>query len=65
MKKKNDADMLADIVRVSNRYVMCPALVLNDQTYTHQELFGLAGSICETQKKFNGDITGIMAESRK
>ena len=28
MKKKNDADMLAAIVRASNRYAMRPALVI-------------------------------------
>ena len=48
MKKKNDVDMLAAIVLASNRYAMRPALVLDDRTYTYQELFGLAGSICET-----------------
>lgn len=48
MKKTNDADMLAAIVRASNRYAMRPALVIDDRTYTYQELFGLAGSICET-----------------
>ena len=48
MKKINDADMLAAIVRASNHYAMRPALVLDNQTYTYQELFGLAWSICET-----------------
>ena len=42
MKKTNDADMLAAIVRASNRYAMRPALVIDDRTYTYQELFGLA-----------------------
>ena len=37
--------MLAAIVRASNRYAMRPALVIDDRTYTYQELFGLAGSI--------------------
>lgn len=34
MKKINDADMLAAIVRASNHYAMRPALVLDNQTYT-------------------------------
>ena len=32
--------MLAAIVRASNRYAMRPALVIDDRTYTYQELFG-------------------------
>ena len=35
--------MLAAIVRASNRHAMRPALVIDDRTYTYQELFGLAG----------------------
>lgn len=64
MKKKTDADMLAAIVRASNRYAMRPALVVDDRTYTYQELFGLAGSICETLRNFKEDIIGITAENR-
>ena len=64
MKKKNDADMLAVIVQASNRHAMRPALVVDDRTYTYQELFGLAGSICETLKNLNEDIIGIAAENR-
>ena len=61
MKKINDADMLAAIVRASNHYAMRPALVLDNQTYTYQELFGLAWSICETLRNsirlmFNGEV---------
>lgn len=59
MKKTNDADMLAAIVRASNRYAMRPALVIDDRTYTYQELFGLAGSICETLRNLKEDIIGI------
>ncbi|WP_287679859.1 amino acid adenylation domain-containing protein [Bacteroides sp.] len=61
--KKNDADMLADIFQASNRYAMRPALVLDDRTYTYQELFGLAGSISETLRNLKEDIIGIMAEN--
>ena len=61
--KKNDADMLAAILQASNRYAMRPALVLDDRTYTYQELFGLAGIICETLKNLKEDIIGIMAEN--
>ena len=64
MKKTNDADMLAAIVRASNRYAMRPALVIDDRTYTYQELFGLAGSICETLRNLKEDIIGITAENR-
>ena len=64
MKKKNDADMLAAIVQASNRYAMRPALVIDDRTYTYQELFGLAGSICETLRNLKEDIIGITAENR-
>ena len=64
MKKTTDADMLAAIVRASNRYAMRPALVVDDRTYTYQELFGLAGSICETLRNFKEDIIGITAENR-
>ena len=63
MKKTNDADMLAAIVRASNRYAMRPALVIDDRTYTYQELFGLAGSICETLRNLKEDIIGITAET--
>ena len=62
MKKKNDADMLAAIVQASNRHAMRPALVIDDRTYTYQELFGLAGSICETLRNLKEDIIGITAE---
>lgn len=48
--------MLAAIVRASNRYAMRPALVIDDRTYTYQELFGLAGSICETLRNLKEDI---------
>ena len=61
--KKNDADMLAAILQASNRYAMRPALVLDDRTYTYQELFGLAGSICETLRNLKEDIIGITAEN--
>lgn len=54
--------MLAAIVRASNRYAMRPALVIDDRTYTYQELFGLAGSICETLRNLKEDIIGITAE---
>ena len=64
MEKKNDADMLAAMVQAANRYAMRPALVLDDQTYTYQELFGLAGSICETLRNLDGDTVGIAAENR-
>ena len=64
MKKINDADMLAAIVRASNHYAMRPALVLDNQTYTYQELFGLAWSICETLRNLKEDIIGITAENR-
>lgn len=64
MEKKNDADMLAAMVQASNRYAMRPALVLDDRTYTYQELFGLAGSICETLRNLHGDTVGIAAENR-
>ncbi|WP_346712744.1 AMP-binding protein [Mediterranea massiliensis] len=63
MKKKNDADMLAVIARASNCHAMRPALVLDDRTYTYQELFGLAGSICETLRNLKEDIIGITAEN--
>ena len=63
MKKKNDADMLAAIVRASNHHAMRPALVLDDRTYTYQELFGLVGSLCETLKNLKEDIIGITAEN--
>ena len=56
--------MLAAIVRASNRYAMRPALVIDDRTYTYQELFGLAGSICETLRNLKEDIIGITAENR-
>lgn len=56
--------MLAAIVLASNRYAMRPALVLDDRTYTYQELFGLAGSICETLKNLKENIIGITAENR-
>ena len=55
--------MLAAIVRASNRYAMRPALVIDDRTYTYQELFGLAGSICETLRNLKEDIIGITAEN--
>lgn len=64
MKKKDDTDMLAAIAQASNRYAMRPALVLDDQTYTYQELFGLAGSICETLRNLKEDVIGITAENR-
>lgn len=64
MEKKNDADMLAAMVQASNRYAMRPALVLDDRTFTYQELFGLAGSICETLRNLHGDTVGIAAENR-
>lgn len=64
MEKKNDADMLAAMVQASNRYAMRPALVLDDRTYTYQELFGLAGSICEMLGNLHGDVVGIAAENR-
>lgn len=64
MKKKNDADMLATMVRASNRYAMRPALVIDDRTYTYRELFGLAGSICETLRNLKEDLIGITAENR-
>lgn len=63
MKKKNDADMLAAIVQASNRHAMRPALVIDDRTYTYQELFGLAGSICETLRNLKEYIIGITAEN--
>lgn len=63
MKKRNDADMLTAIVQASNRYAMRPALVIDDRTYTYRELFGLAGSICETLRNHKEDIIGIMAEN--
>ena len=56
--------MLAAIVRASNRHAMRPALVIDDRTYTYQELFGLAGSICETLRNLKEDIIGITAENR-
>lgn len=56
--------MLAAIVLASNRYAMRPVLVLDDRTYTYQELFGLAGSICETLKNLKENIIGITAENR-
>ena len=64
MKKKNDADMLAVIAQASICHAMRPALVLDDRTYTYQELFGLAGSICETLRNLKEDIIGITAENR-
>ena len=64
MKKKNDADMLAAIVQASNRHATRPALVLDDQTYTYQELFGLVGSICETLRNLKENVIGITAENR-
>src|SRR5699024_3583576 len=48
----------------SNHYAMRPALVLDNQTYTYQELFGLAWSICETLRNLKEDIIGITAENR-
>ena len=63
MKKKNDADMLAVIAQASICHAMRPALVLDDRTYTYQELFGLAGSICETLRNLKEDIIGITAEN--
>ena len=56
--------MLAAIVRASNRHAMRPALVIDDRTYTYQELFGLAGSICETLRNLKEDIIVITAENR-
>lgn len=64
MEKKNDANMLAAMVLAANRYAMRPALVLDDRTYTYQELFGLAGSICETLRNLHGDMVGIATENR-
>lgn len=64
MEKKNDANMLAAMVLAANRYAMRPALVLDDRTYTYQELFGLAGSICEMLGNLHGDVVGIAAENR-
>ncbi len=64
MKKKNDADMLAVIARTSICHALRPALVIDDQTYTYRELFGLAGSICETLRNLKEDIIGITAENR-
>lgn len=57
-------DMLAAIVQASNRHAQRPALVLDDRTYTYQELFGLAGSICETLRNLKENVIGIMAENR-
>lgn len=64
MKKKNDADILTAIVQASNRHATRPALVLDDQTYTYQELFGLVGSICETLRNLKENVIGITAENR-
>ena len=64
MKIKNDADILAAIVQASNCYATRPAMVLDDQTYSYQDLFGLAGSICETLSNIKEDIIGITAENR-
>lgn len=64
MKKKNDEDMLAVIARASICHAMRPALVIDDQAYTYRELFGLAGSICETLRNLKEDIIGITAENR-
>ena len=64
MKKKNDADILTAIVQASNRHAIRPALVLDDQTYTYQELFGLVGSICETLRNLKENVIGITAENR-
>ena len=56
--------MLAAIVKASNLHASRPALVIDDQTYTYQKLFGLAGSICETLRNLKEDIIGITAENR-
>ena len=56
--------MLQAMVQASNRYAMRPALVIDDRTYTYQELFGLVGSICETLRNLNGNMIGITAENR-
>ena len=64
MKIKNDTDILAAIVQASNCYATRPAMVLDDQTYSYQDLFGLAGSICETLSNIKEDIIGITAENR-
>lgn len=63
-EEENDADMLAVIAQASNCHAMRPALVLDGRTYTYQELFGLAGSICETLRNLKEDIIGITAENR-
>lgn len=64
MKEIKNDNMLAAIVQTANRYGTRPALVLDDRTYTYQELFGLAGSICETLRNLKEDIIGIVAENR-
>lgn len=55
--------MLAVIAQASNCHAMRPALVLDERTYTYQDLFGLAGSICETLRDLKEDIIGITAEN--
>ena len=55
--------MLEAIIQASNRHATRPALVLDDRTYTYQELFGLVGSLCETLKNLKEDIIGITAEN--
>lgn len=55
--------MLAAIVQASKNNAMRPALVIDDQAYTYQDLLGLAGSICEKLRNIKEDIIGITAEN--